>query len=194
VELARNLGDLQAEADYLNNLGVSARGRDDFERAEALYLRSLELQRRLGNRQREANSLHNLGEIKRLRFDLAAAERYHLEAMGVFRELGDHTGIGRSSLALAEIHLLTGRVEQAGEHIEAAEAWQPDDLQVRSLRALEAYQRGQLRAAVELQSAAVADPGPEPPPQSLVDRLEVFREALRSGVRQPLPEEQAPGQ
>ena len=59
----RGLGDAQAVATALNNLGVTAEARRDFARARALYEEALALVREAGDTQSIAIYLSNLGGI-----------------------------------------------------------------------------------------------------------------------------------
>ena len=88
LHLFRESGDRQGEAISMNNLGLIADIRGDYDEAERLYNESLAIKREIGNRQGEAASLDNLGRIARNRGDWDEAERLYRESVRIKNEIG----------------------------------------------------------------------------------------------------------
>jgi len=115
LEIARELGDRQAEANLLTNLGLIYTSMRDYSRAEEYFQVALAICRELGNRQAEANLLTNLGTIATdmERYEEAIA-LFH-QALEITRELGNRQ---------AEANLLTnlGTIATDMERYEEAES------------------------------------------------------------------------
>jgi len=92
LHLFRESGDRQGEAISLNNLGLIADIRGDYDEAERLHNESLAIMREIGDRRGEAYSLENLGIIFSKRGDLDEAERLYNESLAIKREIGDRQG------------------------------------------------------------------------------------------------------
>jgi predicted ATPase/DNA-binding CsgD family transcriptional regulator len=88
LALARELGDREAEAFALNNLGVQASSVGAFDVARARYEACLVIARETGLPQQEIRALHNLAHAQLLQHDSAAALRNEEEVLALAREQG----------------------------------------------------------------------------------------------------------
>jgi len=94
--IARQLGDKQGAAIYLNALAVTARDRGDVPVARSLFEESLLLWRELGDQKAVARSLSNLADAVKLQGDYATARSLHAECLAIFQGLGDRAGVAWS--------------------------------------------------------------------------------------------------
>ena len=65
LDIARQIGYRQGEADSLGNLGNAYRNLGQYQRAIEFHQQSLEIARQIGDRQGEADSFSNLGNAYR---------------------------------------------------------------------------------------------------------------------------------
>ena len=72
----------------MNNLGLIADVRGDYDEAERLHNASLAIKREIGDRRGEANSLNNLGLIADVRGDYDEAGRLFAASQAILLELG----------------------------------------------------------------------------------------------------------
>lgn len=93
IEIYRELGDGDGEADALSGLANVAWRRGDYQGALAKHKRALAMYRTSGDRNRIASSLNNLGLALADRGDHAAARAFYEESLAIRRELGDQLGI-----------------------------------------------------------------------------------------------------
>jgi predicted ATPase/DNA-binding winged helix-turn-helix (wHTH) protein len=96
LEIARQSGDKQGAAVFLNALAVIALDRGDLSVARSLFEESLVLWRELGDQKSIARSLSNLANIVKLQGDNAGAGSLYVEALSIFRRIGDWTGVAWS--------------------------------------------------------------------------------------------------
>ena len=89
LQLKRELGDRAGEARTLNNLGIIARKRGNFDRATDVLQQSLTIKRDLGDRHGEAMSLNSLGLVAEREGDLETARHRYEQTLEMFRETGD---------------------------------------------------------------------------------------------------------
>jgi predicted ATPase/serine/threonine protein kinase len=96
LEIARQSGDKQGAAVFLNALGIIARDRGGLSVARSLFEESLELWRELSDQKSIARSLSNLANVVKLQGDNAGAGSLYVEALSIFRGIGDWTGVAWS--------------------------------------------------------------------------------------------------
>jgi non-specific serine/threonine protein kinase len=90
LAIRRELNDPAGMIEVLNGLGIVARNRGEFERAEALHLEALALHRQVNGAPRMfANTYNNLGAIAYFRGDTEQAAHFWEEALVVLRALED---------------------------------------------------------------------------------------------------------
>jgi predicted ATPase/serine/threonine protein kinase len=96
LEIARQSGDKQGAAVFLNALAIIALDRGDLSVARSLFEESLVLWRELGDQKSIARSLSNLANIVKLQGDNAGAGSLYAEALSIFRRIGDWSGVAWS--------------------------------------------------------------------------------------------------
>jgi tetratricopeptide (TPR) repeat protein len=106
LEIQRELGNRQGEANSLGNLGGTYQSLGEYQRAIDFQQQSLEIQRKLGNRQGEAASLGNLGGAYQALGEYQRAIDFQQQSLEIERELGNRQGEANSlfnqALALAK--------------------------------------------------------------------------------------------
>ncbi|XWX04831.1 tetratricopeptide repeat protein [Aggregatilineales bacterium SYSU G02658] len=108
LELARQLGDEQAETQVLIALGRVAGNQGAYRAAQAYYAAVLERYQQRADRAGIAEALNNLGTVCLRRGDLHSAQRYHDESLTIWRQLNEPMGIAASLYALGEVALSEG--------------------------------------------------------------------------------------
>ncbi len=94
LALSRELGDTEATAVLLMQLGTAWRRRGDAERATAVYDECLKVSRELGNKYMSGHALSGLGLVAEwLRGDRERAMALHTEGLAEIRQSGDKWGI-----------------------------------------------------------------------------------------------------
>ncbi|MBW3634117.1 MAG: tetratricopeptide repeat protein, partial [Chloroflexi bacterium] len=86
LTLARELGDREAEAFALNNLGVQAMELGDFDEARTRFEACIAVVREANAPHLLTRALHNLGQIQRVQHDSAAAVQSTEEVLALARE------------------------------------------------------------------------------------------------------------
>ncbi|MDF3039252.1 MAG: transcriptional regulator, LuxR family, partial [Thermomicrobiales bacterium] len=86
LRLARAIGDREAEALALDNLGAQAMDLGDFAAARARFEACIAIARDIGAPQQEIRALHNVAQIRRAQYDSAAALRCLEEVLARARE------------------------------------------------------------------------------------------------------------
>lgn len=122
LRLRESLGEPQDIALSENNLGVLHARLGDRDRALDHYGRALEMRRALGVPTRIAGTLHNLGDLALEAGDPATARGHHEEALALRRQAGDRPGELISLIALAQVELDDGRLDDAAARLREAEA------------------------------------------------------------------------
>jgi DNA-binding SARP family transcriptional activator/Tfp pilus assembly protein PilF len=117
---ARQAGDHAAEAEALNNLGVTELRQGHYQQAAARHVRALALSRQVGDRRSAARALNNLGLICYQQGAYAKAAGRYRQALSACRELGDQGGAAGALGNLAVINQRQGRHEQAAGHAKQA--------------------------------------------------------------------------
>jgi tetratricopeptide (TPR) repeat protein len=116
IQAARHLGDLRAQANALNDLGVMRRSTGDYPAAARAQEQALGIYRDLGDRLGQANALIELGAARMMTNDYPAAARAQEQALGIYRDLGDRLG---QATALSERGLMR---RMTGDYPAAARA------------------------------------------------------------------------
>jgi tetratricopeptide (TPR) repeat protein len=104
MELARQVGARQLEADSLRSLGILCIHTDDYTRGRFYYDQALHVCQEIGDRQGEARTLTNLGIVSCAQGDIAEAEVNFEQALRISRKVGDRWG---ESAALANLGLVS---------------------------------------------------------------------------------------
>ena len=117
ASLARAHALTEVEADALNIEGAIHTTRGDFDRAEELFLRTIEL---AGSPVTRAKALQNLGAINAEQQRFEEAERYFLASRAEYREAGDARGEALSLLNLGRLQMERGEPRLARETLDAA--------------------------------------------------------------------------
>src|SRR5215217_6368210 len=86
LTLAREMGDREAEAFALNNLGAQAMELGHFDDARTRYQATIAIAREAGTVHLVILALHNLGEIQRMQHDSTAALQSKEEALALARQ------------------------------------------------------------------------------------------------------------
>lgn len=100
LELARQAGDEDLEAEILNDIGFCYRRLGDNNRGEDFYKRSLVLRGRKNNLQGMAESLNNLGLLYIYTGRVDSAEEHLKRALELETRIGDKIGTGYTLLNL----------------------------------------------------------------------------------------------
>jgi DNA-binding SARP family transcriptional activator/Tfp pilus assembly protein PilF len=119
-QAAQQAGDHAAEAEALNNLGVTEIRQGHYQQAAARHARALALSRQAGDRRGAARALNNLGLICYQQGSYPEAAGQYRQALAACRELGDHGGAAGVLGNLAVIDQRQGRHEQAAGHAQQA--------------------------------------------------------------------------
>ncbi|GAA0794692.1 AfsR/SARP family transcriptional regulator [Spirilliplanes yamanashiensis] len=117
---AEAVGDRDAQARALTNLGRLHRRQGRLDRAADTYRQALTLYAGLGNRAAEAGALRNLGSVHwRLGHYRQAADHYQ-QALTLYRELGDRAGQADALVRLGLVDERLGDEPRAAERLEPA--------------------------------------------------------------------------
>ena len=119
VQLAREAGDGENEAQGLNSLAMALSIDGDREHAMSAYALSLRIVRGSGSRWNEAMVLCNMAALQSQMGTLEAAERNAREAMAIAKEIGAIGMIPTIQSTLADIDLRAGRLVEARGWIQA---------------------------------------------------------------------------
>ncbi len=117
---ARQAGDRAAEAEALNNLGVTELRQGHYQQAAARHARALALSRQAGDRRGTGRALNNLGLIHYQQGAYVKAAGRYRQALAVCRELGDLGDMAGVLGNLAVIAQRQGRHERAADHSQQA--------------------------------------------------------------------------
>jgi len=116
LDLYRELGNQEGEADALILIGYALQSFDKREEANVLYEQSLTLARSIDDPGRQAMALYSLGSDRP-----AVQLSYWDEAIILYRKAGDVRKLANLLYLTARIHiLLTGSIEKAQKYLEEA--------------------------------------------------------------------------
>ncbi|MFC7303178.1 cyclophane-containing RiPP biosynthesis TPR protein HaaT [Streptomyces monticola] len=115
VEAARRLGDQQATADALAELGVVRRFMANYPHAADALNEAVELYTAVDDRRGKAAALNQAGIVWYLTADNGDAARAQSEALEIYRELGDRLGQANALADLGMVRRQTSRFDAAVE-------------------------------------------------------------------------------
>jgi len=121
LELARQGGLGQFEADSLRNLGMVAENRGELQEAIREYEQSLELYRKIGDRRGEGRALNNLGNLFMREGDPESGMAYYDKFHVICREIGDRWGEGIVIRNIADAYLSQADFSEAFELLQEAQ-------------------------------------------------------------------------
>jgi tetratricopeptide (TPR) repeat protein len=111
--IASRLGDLAAQAQAHNDLGLGHSRQGRFREALACHQQSLAIRRELGDQQGQAASLGNLGTLHAWQGHPDQALACLRESMAIYGELGDQRGQAASLGNLGYVHERQARYQEA---------------------------------------------------------------------------------
>ncbi|WP_433379262.1 BTAD domain-containing putative transcriptional regulator [Actinoplanes sp. CA-142083] len=120
VSAALALGDREAQARALSDLGRLHRRQGRLDEAVATYQRALTLYADLGERAAEAVALRNLGSVHWRLGDYRRAADHYRRAWSRYRQLGDEAGQADASVQLALVEARLGDETPAAERLRSA--------------------------------------------------------------------------
>lgn len=120
ADAAQLLGDRQALATALNNLGAARQLSGDYPTAAELLHKALDLYRDIGDQQGQANALNELGILQWQAGDYPGAADLQRKALDLYRNLGDKHGQATALNELAVIQLMTGDYPDATDLLRQA--------------------------------------------------------------------------
>ena len=115
LELAKANEFLLLQAEVLNNIAISKKGKKMIEDAIALYDESFEISTKIGDRTGIAKILHNKANILKSNNRLNEAKLMYFESLEILRSLGDKRRIAFPLTALGDIKVIEGKIEEAKE-------------------------------------------------------------------------------
>jgi CHAT domain-containing protein/lipopolysaccharide biosynthesis regulator YciM len=113
LEIYRDIGDRQGEANALGNLGAAYNSLGGYQQAVDFLQRSLTIYREIGDRQREAVSLGNLGNAYYRLGDYQQAIDLHQQALAIARETVDQQAEMNALGNLGSVYNNLGQYQQA---------------------------------------------------------------------------------
>lgn len=122
VELARGAGSRHNESVALDQLGMAAQGRGDFDRAVVFFCESLVIEQELGIDRGVALRHRRIGEALFQAGRITDAARHLNLAQEMFAEIGDVKAEARGAVALARIDAQAGEITAAKRRLEHAAA------------------------------------------------------------------------
>ncbi|MEG4525098.1 CHAT domain-containing protein [Microcoleus sp. C2D2] len=155
LTIYRKIGNRQAEAGSLGNLGNAYQSLGQYQGAIEFHQQSLEISRAIGDRQGEANSLGNLGNAYYSLGQYQRAIEFHEQCLEIVREIGDRQGeansLGNLGAAYDSLGKYQGAIEFHQQYLEISRAIGYRQGEANSLGNLgAAYQSlGQFHRAIE---------------------------------------------
>jgi DNA-binding SARP family transcriptional activator/tetratricopeptide (TPR) repeat protein len=113
MRIARRMGDLAAQAQAHNDLGIAYERQGRYEQALASLQESLALRRRLGDRLGLAAGLGNLGLVYQRLGRYEQALVCQQESLALYRELRDRRGEATSLTNVGDVHMHQGQYAEA---------------------------------------------------------------------------------
>jgi uncharacterized protein HemY len=98
-------------ATVLNNLGMLARERQDYDAAERYFRQALDLAQKIDNKEHQENFFGNLGELALEREQWAEARRWFEQALALAREIGRQDSVASDLYGLARAWEAEGRAD-----------------------------------------------------------------------------------
>jgi tetratricopeptide (TPR) repeat protein len=118
LDAARKLGDRDAEARHLGNLGITYYSIGQYNRAIDYQKQSLTIAREIGDRLGEGQALGGLGLAYYSLGGYRRAIDFHQQLLAIAREIGDRHGEGRSLGNLGTAHDSLGEYRRAIDYHE----------------------------------------------------------------------------
>lgn len=115
LELAKANEFLLLQAEVLNNIAISKKGKKMIEDAISLYDESFVISTKIGDRTGIAKILHNKANILKANNRLNEAKLMYFESLEILRSLGDKRRIAFPLTALGDIKVIEGKIEEAKE-------------------------------------------------------------------------------
>jgi class 3 adenylate cyclase/tetratricopeptide (TPR) repeat protein len=122
LEIYRELGDPENEANVLNNLGGFAYWQGRWEEAVHLYLQASACSERSGNAADAADAAANVGEIRSDQGRLDEAERSLRRAVRVWSSTGQPASVAFATMLLGRLAVRSGRSEEGIDMLRSAAA------------------------------------------------------------------------
>lgn len=113
LDLYRQSGTPEGEAQTLNNVATLARAQDNLAQAQAYFLQALDINERSRNKSGQATNLNNLRAIAGLMDSSETAIAYYCAALALRREIEDNEGTARTLYNLAQAWIGLGDLSQA---------------------------------------------------------------------------------
>jgi tetratricopeptide (TPR) repeat protein len=126
LQISRNIGDRNKEAQCLGNLGNAYNSLDQYQRAIEFLEQSLAIQREIGDHNGEGNSLNNLGTAYDALGQHQQAMEFFEQSLAIKRQIGDRYGEANSLSNLGNIYCFFGQYSRAIEFYEQSIAIQSD--------------------------------------------------------------------
>jgi tetratricopeptide (TPR) repeat protein len=118
IEIYERIGDLVGLGNVLNNLGIHAYYRGDWDQALDLWKRSEEARRRAGDLSGAAASVNNLAEIYSDQGKVEEAEEMFRRALYEWDSSGIRAGVGLAYINLGRALTRVGRIDEAEEQLQ----------------------------------------------------------------------------
>ena len=112
LEIARDIGNRQGEANSLGSLGNAYSYLGQYQRAIEFHQQHLEIARDIGDRQGEAAALGNLGTAYSYLGQYQRGIELHQQSLEIERDIGNRRGEARSLQNLAALYQRCGRVQE----------------------------------------------------------------------------------
>jgi len=122
LEIYRELGDPENEANVLNNLGGFAYWQGRWEEAVGLYLQASACSERSGNAADAADAAANVGEIRSDQGRLDEAEASLRRAVRVWSSTGQQASVAFATMLLGRLAVRSGRPDEGMDMLRSAAA------------------------------------------------------------------------
>jgi adenylate cyclase len=114
MEIREDLGDLNAIANALNNIGIfTLHYLGEPDKALEFYQRALSISREQHYEMGEANALNNIGNYYMMRGDLANSMKFNEESLALYRKIGDLNKVAVNLLIIGYLHQMNGEEQTA---------------------------------------------------------------------------------
>ncbi|WP_414515647.1 tetratricopeptide repeat protein [Nostoc sp. PCC 9305] len=115
LNIAREIGDCNAEGASLGNLGNAYLSLGQYQKAIDFYQQCLKIARAIGDHNNEARALGNLGNAYNSLGQYQQAIEFHKQCLNIVREIGDRKGEGTALGNLGNAYNSLGQYQQAIE-------------------------------------------------------------------------------
>ena len=126
LEGARKIGNVRAESELLRMSGKRVWNGGDPEAGQSMLLEAIELNREAGHRPGEAAALNTYAVQNAIHETGVPIDGLFRQVLAIYREMGDRDRISAALMNLGRLALLEGRVAEAVDSLEEAEAIQSD--------------------------------------------------------------------